>query len=152
MACEKCISAGKTKIISFERCGRWETRIYCDHSYKEAKLSKAETTHVISRHEAGKAKKQARRSPVMSGRAKINYTEDMDRFIALNYSGKRGRNSYGTGYMKTLRKGFTEKFGVPVTASQIIGRWNRIKEIYGGKLVERSVPSLPVLKFMQREV
>ena len=157
MACEKCEQAGKTpKTIHFQRCGRWETRVYCEHTYKREKLNARETGHGEGRYD----ERKIRRRPTKNA-DRIKYSLEMDRFILARY-GSKGRwvrtNFYGTGQMKRLAAEFGEKFGIAnVRPNQIIGRWNRLQNLlesqWGEEMHEpERVPSLPVLKFMQHGV
>jgi hypothetical protein len=149
MACKKCEREGKTKTIHFERCGRWETRIFCEHTYACGKLSRNEVHHEISRHEAGKIQKRIKRT--YRG-PRLEYTEAMDNFIRANYV-TDGRLFRGQGLMKKLAKEFDQKFGTKGTRpNQLIGRWTRLHKGDERRTVlgqVRGVPSLPVLKFMQ---
>ena len=167
MACEKCEQAGKApKIIHFQRCGRWETRVFCEHTYQRAGLrshnprfgQRDHLTHAV------KDERRIRRRPTKNA-DRIAYSAEMDKFILARY-GSKGRwvrtNSYGKGEMKVLAKDFGEKFGIAnVRPNQLIGRWNRLRQLTEPQREEvrevpeeevREVPSLPVLKFMQHGV
>lgn len=155
MAC-RCSEEGRQKTIHFQRCGRWETRVYCEHTYQRAGLrshnprfgQREHLAHVV------KDERRIRRRPT-KGCNKIKYTDEMDAFIQARY-GSKGRwvrtEKYGKGEMKLLAKAFAEKFGlVNVTPNKVIGRWNRLKKLEVAKPVvpgERGIPSLPALKFL----
>ena len=152
MACERCFKEGRHKVIHFERCGRWETRIYCEHTYQRAKLDKTQTHHVV-------AEGKIRRRPTKNA-DRIAYSSEMDQFILARY-GSKGRwvrtEFYGTGQMKKLAAEFGEQFGiVNVRPNQLIGRWNRLRKLEEAEPVGeeevRGIPSLPILKFMQHGV
>lgn len=153
MACEKCEREGLSpRVITFTRCGRWETRVFCDHTYRRGSLSEEgeregktvhQATRILSRAKIEQRPK--RKSPRHRRGPKVHYSEQMDAFILLNYDNTRSR-----GVMRLMRDEFEKRFGVYVTKSQIVGRWHRLK----GEAQEiakrvRQVPSLPVLKFMQ---
>ena len=156
MACEKCEQADKApKTIHFQRCGRWETRVYCEHTYKREKLNARETGHGQGRYDEPKI----RRRPTKNA-DRIKYSREMDQFILARYNSK-GRwvrtEFYGTNQMKKLAAEFGEKFGVAnVRPNQLIGRWNRLQKLDEVEPQhedrERQVPSLPALKFMQHGV
>jgi len=154
MACQKCIDQGKQKTIHFTRCGRWETRIYCKHSYARAKLNKQETGYVLSKHEASKQKSLRRKTPAWS--RIYHYSTEMDDFILATYNPK-GRLFRGQGTMRKMVEAFDEKFGRKGTRpNQLIGRYHRLqrwalldKSEALKPVGERHTPSLPVLKFMQ---
>jgi hypothetical protein len=166
MACERCKREGKTKIIHFERCGRWDTRVYCAHTYARGKLidnegtnGRKEVRHVLSRHGVDPVKKNGRPMPEGT-KVKHDYSSEEDNFILSNYSAEENRHCYrGLGLMKIMRQNFAEQFGWLPTANQIVGRYNRLTGGKGRALppereeeeapIERGVPSLPVLKFMQ---
>jgi hypothetical protein len=170
MACEKCINEGKIKIIHFARCGRWDTRIYCEHTYTRGKLianegsaetyhggnERKEVRHVLSRHQVAPIKKGSRQK-CPDRRLKHDYTAEEDKFILANYSTKSNRyNHKGEGLMKKMLAAFEEEFGWRPTPNQMVGRYNRLRNLKPDhKPLEnvaetRAVPSLPVLKFMQR--
>jgi hypothetical protein len=143
MACQKCIEAGQTKTVHFARCGRWDTRVCCKHSYTRGKLNKKQTGHVIS-------EKAIRRKGTPFAQRMI-YTPEMDDFILRNYASSKTHDiTRGTGQMKRLAKAFANKFKIEhMTPNRIIGRWGRLKRAERERLHNRHEPSLPVLKFMQ---
>jgi hypothetical protein len=149
MACEKCEREGKTKIIHFQRGGRWDTRVFCAHTYTQGKLNKAETNHVISRHQVAPIK-SASRPKSADRRIKHTYSAEEDRFIIANYVTAEFGNHRGEGQMKKMRLAFEERFGWRPSANQMVGRYTRLNRDRP-EIVEqvRGVPSLPVLKFMQ---
>lgn len=148
MACEKCKQAGKAKVLHFERCGRWETRFYCTHTYTKGRLRDHEIGHTLSR--AGiepRAKPRVRR---FKRGPRIEYSDAMDEFILLHYPNNKKRQRRGAKEMTIVRDEFEKKFGLPLTKGQIIGRWHRIREAAVKAAQDvRQVPSLPVLKFME---
>jgi hypothetical protein len=150
MACQRCIEAGRQKTVHYARCGRWETRVFCEHTYKREKLNSRETGHGQGRYGD-----KIRRRPTKNC-DRVKYTHEMDDFILARYSSK-GRwvrtEFYGTGQMKKLAAEFGERFGIPTARpNQLIGRWNRlVKRLRAAAEEARPVPSLPVLKFMQDE-
>jgi hypothetical protein len=171
MACEKCKQAGQTKVIHFARCGRWDTRVYCKHSYTRGKLidnegtaqtyahgdERKEVRHVLSRHDVAPLKTSTR-SPPETKRTKHPYSEAEDKFILTHYTAMpESRNHRGEGVMKKMLTEFAEVFGWLPTTNQVVGRYNRLCGLKQDrkpmekteKLEEvRGVPSLPVLKFM----
>ena len=153
MAC-RCREEGKAKTIHFQRCGRWETRVMCEHTYQRAGLrshnprfgQRDHLAHVV------KDERRIKRRPT-KGCNKVKYTDEMDKFILARY-GSKGRwvrtEKHGQGEMKALAKEFGEQFGlVNVTPNKVIGRWNRLKKLEAAKPVERGIPSLPTLSFMR---
>ena len=152
MACERCFKEGRHKVIHFERCGRWESRIFCEHTYKRARLDKKEIGHEES-------KTKIRRRPTKNA-DRIKYLPEMDQFILARY-GSKGRwvrtASYGKGEMKLLAEAFSEKFAIAnVRPNQLIGRWNRLRNWERERLEREAtqrpavgIPSLPVLRFLQ---
>ena len=161
MACERCVKEGRQKTIHFQRCGRWETRVMCEHTYTRAGIrannkgfgQRERLTHVVS------DERRIRRRPTKNA-DRIIYSAEMDQFILARYNSK-GRwvrtEFYGTGQMKKLAAEFGEKFGIAnVRPNQLIGRWNRLQRLDEvepqHEEQERGVPSLPVLKFMQHGV
>lgn len=147
MGCEKCIAAGKQKTIHFERCGRWDTRIYCEHTYKKARLTahnkefgeRKRIRHVVT--EGIKRKP----TPYAARRA---YTAEMDAFILTNYI---PRHKWGAEVNRKMAREFMAKFNIPVTVNALIGRHHRLMQLEEERIekMPRQVPSLPVLKFMQ---
>ena len=153
MACEKCEQAGKApKIIHFARCGRWDTRVFCEHTYKKGKLT-AHNKEFGERkrihHVASEEETKIKRCPPLGPRVK--YSREMDQWIVRNYHPSNKHDfSYGSGQMKKMAKAFDAEFSTRGTRpNQIIGRWNRLrKDGFVAKQV-RQVPSLPRLKFME---
>lgn len=149
MCCEKCEHEGKAKTIHFERCGRWETRVFCDHTYKRARLNKTQLGH-ISAAEARKTTVKGRRVKRVFAGPKQSYSADMDKFLLVNYSNNRAHR--GQGVMRDLCALFDAKFGTTGTRpNQLIGRWCRLMKLEEARILSqpRGVPSLPVLKFMR---
>lgn len=150
MACEKCAQAGHTKIIHFERCGRWETRVFCAHTYTRATLNSNELRHVLSRDKVEPRAK--RRAPQFKRGPKIGYTEAMDAFILLHYPrDNKKRSRRGSRVMGVIRDEFEKQFGKCLTKGQLIGRWHRLREaaLQNARPDARHVPSLPKLRFME---
>jgi hypothetical protein len=139
VACQKCIDEGKQKIIHFTRCGRWDTRIYCAHTYTRGKLNGNETHHVLS----GQDKKQNKT-------IKHAYSEAEDQFIIRNYSDHRNRLlCRGEGRMQKMLDEYNRVFGRRPTANQMVGRYNRLLQMAKERAEQiRPTPSLPVLRFM----
>ena len=145
MACERCTKEGKQKIIHFQRCGRWETRIFCEHTYKRASIQsnnkefgeRGRLRHVVT--------ERIKRKPTPHGRQV--YTAEMDAFILANYNPS---HKWGKHVNERMAKEFVEKFKIPATLNALVGRHHRLIEM-GEEKAEpvRGVPSLPVLKFMQ---
>jgi hypothetical protein len=152
MACQKCIDQGKQKIIHFARCGRWDTRIYCKHTYTRGKLSENETHHVLSRHEVDPIKKGSREAPEFK-RVKHSYTEAEDKFILANYTDCRHRSPHRGMYrMQKMLDEYNRVFGRRPTPNQMVGRYNRLIRMELEKAEQiRGTPSLPVLSFMRGE-
>lgn len=149
MACPDCQQSGKTKTIHFERGGRWETRIYCRHTYTKGRLKDHQIGHTLSR--AAIEQRPPPRPRRFKRGPRIEWSEAMDTFILLHYpNNNKKRARRGGKEMTIVRDAFEKQFGLPLTKGQIIGRWHRIREAAAQLAKDvRQVPSLPVLKFME---
>jgi hypothetical protein len=143
MGC-RCKEEGKAKTIHFTRCGRWETRVYCQHTYKHQRLNARQTGHGRGRYDEQKIRRK------QSGLPRRAYTLEQDRFILANYKPGHQHKHRGAHIMQKMTERFAELFGIQATPNMLIGRYHRLLHEHPDVVEqERPTPSLPRLKFME---
>jgi hypothetical protein len=131
MGCQKCTQLGvEPKIYRYAKGFRWERIEVCKHRTRRYIAQTARTCKLT--------------------RSRHGYSVEMDNFILLNYPRKKQR---GRRVMERMAQAFEERFGLKVTKGQIIGRYHRLRRLAlkAMRPDARAVPSLPTLKFMERQ-
>ena len=132
MACEKCEQAGKApKIIHFERCGRWETRVFCEHTYKRAGLTEHNKIWHAQAHQPRRSEQKRRRAAVQMQHARWVHGGN-----GCFHSGQLQPDHKWAGrhVNELIREEFVEKFGMPATLNALMGRHRRLVRLQQEKV------------------